>query len=482
MKTNSSGSPITSALERDSRAFPSTVLMLTALFGAGLIGILFFDYTYARPEDAALWEGRSDYLQATLGLSITFAGVVATIWIAFRIEAIARRQLANDNREHDLALIRFALIEPYASAAKRFLQAYISNRKALYLIEKAEVEVENWRYHKYIQLPSPDAEDPLEQSGEIDLTCRKCERNVRLKKAEKIIDATAKEKRVSETRSPEQTLRRNFLEMYSLLESLEPELAEDLWQQIPSAQLEELVTYVEGYINNMGPRDDASQSTKSFMVSLRSRCVHDSRIHENVRIDKKQAVAMFMEISAHEVAQRVESIGLNPETDDTLRKFDDDYWRTKFLRNMAFCESFEIGFYFRENVSVYGNMTQFLEKALLFRAFSFSAFGDRIDRYVAINDGIISPDLKTISLCRAEYVSALTQGFSDLTSNIIIRDALRRGVDKIPELRLGVDRQEPYYVLDEVEEEDEKLRRDNFYGGKKSVTCSCAHPDLALGS
>lgn len=467
------------------RAFPSTVMMLSTLFVAALISIMSISYIYNRltklegfENDA--WESWAFFLQTTLGLGMTVAGVVATVWIAFRVEAIARRQVTNDDRDHDMALLRFDVIEPAKAATGPFFEALTRSRKASYLIQQIELDLENWHYHKINEVYPMMLDDMTEVKTSLDLSCMNCNLPVREQKVDQAIYNELNARKQALTRPYKQVLRRSFIDMYSVLDNLKRGSNVNPLAHIPESQCELMADYVQAYLDYMWSCDDLGQSTANFVNSLKR---HVETIGEKgtSRPTQEEAPALFFEICCHHEGRDLDRNMPQGGEADPLHSYDDVFWRTKFLNSQALPDSFEIGFFIDGNAEVMGNMAQVLEASLLAGMHSQEAFEGRIARYVASKDGILTPDRKTWLLCWSEYRSALTRDVDGLTTTIIL-DAMHRNVSDIPELRLRLVEQDPNDIYpDAIAQEDEQAVFISKISKKPLKTCACASPAIALG-
>lgn len=466
-------------------AFPSTIVMISTLFAAALFSILYFDHLYSRLTevegfDKEAWEGWSSFMQTTLGLGMTVAGVVATVWIAFRVESIARRQLANDDRDQDLALLRFDVIEPAKASTGPFFEALSRNRKASYLIQKIETDLDNWHYRMLHELYPLEDSDGVESATSIDLICRKCNLQVREEKAESAIEMEVLARKEARTRPFKQVLRRSFIDMYSVLDNQRRGSDVDPLDHIPDAQREELADHVEAYIDFMWSREDLSQSTENFVNSLRRR-VEAMGEKGTTRPTRDEAPALFFEICAYHEGQDLERNTPKGGEADPLASYDDAFWRTKFLNSQSLPESFEVGFHINEITEVAGNMAQVLEMSLLAGVHSEEAFDARFDRYVASKNGVLKPDTKTRLLCWSEYRSALTRDVDGLTKSIIL-DAMHRSADDVPELSLRRSQLSPNdFTPSKIEQEDANAIELARFAKTSLDTCRCPRPQMALG-
>lgn len=471
---------------QDLRAFPSTVAMLSILFVAALIGILCISYIYIRLTkiegfNTAAWESWAFFLETTLGLGMTVAGVVATVWIAFRVEAIARRQVANDDREHDMALLRFEVIEPSKAATGPFFEALTRSRKASYLIQKIEADVENWHYHKINELYSIAQDDMPDAESTLDLTCHSCNLPIRKQKAEWAINKEMNARKSGLTRPYKQVLRRSFIDMYSVLDNLKRRSGVDLLGRIPEAQRKIMADHVEAYLDYMWPRDALRQSTENFVNALKRR-VEAIGEKGTSRPTHEEAPALFFEICSHHEGQDIERNTAQVGEADPLENYDETFWRTKFLNSQVMAQNFEIGFHINEGDKVMGNMAQILEASLLSGMHSQEAFEGRLTRYLKNTDGLLNPDRKTRLLCWSEYRSALTRDADVLTTGIIL-DAMHHHVTDVPELRLRLVQQDPNNVYpDATQLEDDSIVFKSKLSKEPLDTCVCTNPVMALGN
>lgn len=467
------------------RAFHSTPKLISVLFVTALIGILFFDFVYVRLTetkgfDKDAWEGWSSFMPTILGLGISFAGLVATVWIAFRVESIARRQLANDDRDQDMALLRFDVIEPAKASTGPFFEALSRNRKATYLIQQIETDLDNWHYRKIDELYPRANDGELGNLITLDLNCRECGQLVSEEKAERAIETEALTRKNAQTLPYKQVLRRSFIDMYSVLDNLTRGSDVDPLNHIPAAQREELVDHVQAYVDHMYFRDDLPQNTENFVNALKRKIISKCERSTN-RPTPEQAPLLFFEICAHHEGQVLERNTPKNGEEDPLVDYDRSFWRTKFLNSQTLPENFEVGFSISESAVVQGNMAQVLEMSLLSGVHSVEAFDARFDRYVSSKDGVLKPDNKTRLLCWSEYRSALTRDVDDLTKSIIL-DAIHRGAADVPKLNLQLfGLSTDYIASDEGEQEDQNAISVALLTKKSSKICRCSHALLALG-
>lgn len=470
---------------QDLRAFPSTVVMLSTLFVAALLTIVCISYIYIRLTkiegfNTDDWESWAFFLQTTLGLGMTVAGVVATVWIAFRVEAIARRQVANDDREHDMALLRTEVVEPAKAATGPFFEALTRSRKASYLIQKIETDVDNWQYHKINKLYPIAHDDISDTSSHLDLVCRNCHFPIRKQKAEQTIDNEMRKRKYELTRPYKQVLRRSFADMCSVLDNLKRRSDINLLSHIPKAQREIMADHVEAYLNHMWPRDDLFQSTENFVNALKRRVEAMGEKGSN-RPTHEEAPTLFFEICKHHEGRDLERNTPQGGEADPLENYDEAFWRTKFLNSQVLPNDFEINFHIGENKAVVGNMAQVLEASLLYGMCSLEAFETRLASYLKARAGVLNPDKKTRLLCWSEYRSALLSDSDGLTTGVILGDMNRQILD-IPHLQLRTIDYGPNDVYPDVIAQEDDIK--NFVSklSKNPIdTCVCSNPVMALG-
>jgi hypothetical protein len=376
--------------------------------------------------------------------------------------------------------LRIEVIEPAKAATGPFCEALARSRKASYLIQRIETDVENWHYHKINEL-YPMAQDDMSDTGSyLDLTCRSCNLPIQKQKAEQTIDKEMQDRKYERTRPYKKVLRRSFIDMYSVLDNLKRRSDVDLLGHIPEAQRKIMADYVEAYLDHMWPRDDLFQSTENFVNALKRRVEAIGEKGTN-RPTHEEAPALFFEICSHHEGRDLERNTPQGGETDPLENYDEAFWRTKFLNSQLLPNDFEIKFHIDENKEVAGNMAQVLEASLLYGMYSMEAFETRLARYLKNKDGVLNPDRKTRLLCWSEYRSALTRDADDLTRGIILGDMHRHIVD-VPDLQLRIVEQEPHYVYpDMIEQEDDNRVFVSKLSKKPVDTCVCSNPVMALG-